>query len=164
MTSTESKVHTGGCQCGAVRYRFDGNLGDASICHCRMCQKAFGSWGAPLVCLAAERLTWTRGRPGEFRSSPIVARGFCGACGTPLYMRDDGDPNYEMAIGTLDRPNDAPPTRQVGIESELSWFTGLSGLPASKTSDNNSPEQLERYASRQHPDHDTEVWPPNSRH
>jgi hypothetical protein len=138
MTKAESNVHTGGCQCGAVRYRFEGALGDASICHCRMCQKAFGSWGAPLVRL-----------------------GFCGACGTPLYMRDDGDPNYEMAIGTLDRPNDAPPTRQVGVESELSWFKGLSGLPASKTSDENSPDQLKRYVSRQHPDHDTDVWPPN---
>jgi hypothetical protein len=33
---------TGGCQCGAVRYRIEGDLGRASICHCRMCQKAFG--------------------------------------------------------------------------------------------------------------------------
>ncbi|HET7714155.1 MAG TPA: GFA family protein, partial [Bauldia sp.] len=30
---------TGGCQCGAVRFRVAA-LGRASICHCRMCQKA----------------------------------------------------------------------------------------------------------------------------
>ena len=155
-------ILTGGCQCGAVRYRFEGQRGDAGICHCRMCQKAFGSWGAPLVSLAAKGLTWTRGTPGEFRSSSIVARGFCRSCGTPLYMRDDDDPNYEMAIGTLDMPNEAPPTHQVGIESELAWFKGLRDLPSKRTTDYNSPEQMKRYVSRQHPDHDTEVWPPNS--
>ena len=45
---------SGGCQCGAVRYHFTGALGRASICHCRMCQKAFGSFGAPLVSVPHE--------------------------------------------------------------------------------------------------------------
>ena len=35
---------TGGCQCGAVRFRAAG-LGRASLCHCRMCQKALGGPG-----------------------------------------------------------------------------------------------------------------------
>ena len=32
--------YTGGCQCGAVRFRVAGPLRHASICNCRMCQKA----------------------------------------------------------------------------------------------------------------------------
>ena len=40
MTLDNKPVHTGGCQCGAVRFRIEGALGRASICHCRMCQKA----------------------------------------------------------------------------------------------------------------------------
>ncbi len=39
---------TGGCQCGAVRFACE-SLGRASLCHCRMCQKAFGSYFAPLA-------------------------------------------------------------------------------------------------------------------
>ena len=109
-------VFTGGCQCGAVRYRIDGALGRAGICHCRMCQKAFGSWGAALVSVPVARLTWTRGQPAAFRSSAIVARGFCAQCGTPLHMKEDGDPNYEIAIGSLDSPELAPPSGQVGTE------------------------------------------------
>ena len=40
---------TGGCQCGAVRFRVTGELGRPTICHCRMCQKAFGAFFGPLV-------------------------------------------------------------------------------------------------------------------
>ena len=160
MTNSDEAM-SGGCQCGAVRYRFTGRPGNASICHCRMCQKAFGSLGAPLVSFKANEFEWTRGTPAEFRSSPPVARGFCAKCGTPLYMRDDGDAHYEIAIGTLDDPNRTPPTKQVGVESELEWFRTLASLPRQRTSDYNSPEKLASYRSRQHPDHDTEVWEPD---
>ena len=153
-------VFTGGCQCGAVRYRIDGPLGRASICHCRMCQKAFGSWGAALVAVPHAHLTWTRGAPSEFRSSSIVARGFCAQCGTPLHMKEDGDPNYEIAIGTLDDPEQAPPRYEVGIESKLSWFKSLATLPGRTTEEDRTPEDLRKLKSLQHPDHDTESWPP----
>ncbi|MGO7428793.1 GFA family protein, partial [Rhizobium ruizarguesonis] len=42
-------TYTGGCQCGAIRFRVSGDIKDSSICHCRMCQKAFGAYYAPLV-------------------------------------------------------------------------------------------------------------------
>ena len=74
---------TGGCQCGAVRYAIQGPLGRASICHCRMCQKAFGSFFGPLVSVPAGALRWTRGAPAMFRSSDLAERGFCRDCGTP---------------------------------------------------------------------------------
>jgi len=153
------KEITGGCQCGAVRYRIEGPLGAAGICHCRMCQKAFGSWGAPLVSVPVARLSWTRGRPAAFRSSGIVDRGFCPACGTPLYMQEDADPNYEIAIGSLDDPELAPPTSQVGLESRLSWFAALHALPGHRTEEDREPADLARLRSRQHPDHDTDRWP-----
>jgi hypothetical protein len=155
----ESKTLSGGCQCGAVRYRIDGRLGAAGICHCRMCQKAFGSWGAALVSVPVDRLAWTRGEPGTFRSSSVVERGFCRDCGTPLFMLEDGDKNYEIAIGTLDDPNLAPPTHQAGVESELVWFRSLHDLPRQRTEDTRAPEELAKLKSLQHPDHDT-TWPP----
>ncbi|MGA7267210.1 MAG: GFA family protein, partial [Aestuariivirga sp.] len=71
---TDEKVITGGCQCGAVRYAIDGPFNNPHICHCRMCQKAFGNYFAALVGTSKAGLAWTKGEPSFFRSSDIVQR------------------------------------------------------------------------------------------
>jgi hypothetical protein len=147
---------TGGCQCGAIRYAYTGQLGAPSLCHCRMCQKAFGSFGAALVDMTYSEFTWTRGEASIFRSSSIVSRGFCRDCGTPLFMRDDGDPEIEVAVGTLDKPDDVPPFRkQSAVESKLSWFDTLHLLPEERMVDYRSPDEMELLRTLQHPDHDS---------
>ena len=160
---TEAAPITGGCQCGALRYRIEGPLGPAGFCHCRMCQKAFGSLGAPLVSVPPERFRWTRGEPATFRSSPPVARGFCRDCGTPMFLLEDGYGPIEIAIGTLDDPNIAAPGHVVGIESKLNWADSLPALPAKRTDEDRTAEDLATLHSLQHPDHDTETWPPKER-
>ena len=121
-----------------------------------MCQKAFGSWGAALVSVPIKIFAWTRGVPSEFRSSAIVARGFCEKCGTPLSMREDGDTNIELAIGCFDQPNQLGPfTEQAGVESRVKWFNDLHLLPEEVTEETRTPEALTKLKSLQHPDHDT---------
>ena len=56
MSLDNAPRYSGGCQCGAVRFRVEGALGDASICHCRMCQKASGNFYQPLVSVRGARL------------------------------------------------------------------------------------------------------------
>jgi len=76
-------------------------------------------------------------------------------------MQEANDPSYEIAIGTLDDPNAVGPfTKQVGIESKVVWFDTMTGLPHHTTADERNPADLAKLASRQHPDHDTDVWPP----
>lgn len=115
----------GGCQCGAIRYSVE-RLGRASICHCRMCQRALGNAFAPLV--TAHGLEWLTQEPKRFRSSNKVQRGFCGDCGTPLTYEPDGY-KPEIAIATLDAPEHVAPVIQVGTESRLPWCGGLNELP-----------------------------------
>ncbi len=154
-----TKPHTGGCQCGAVRFRVEGPLGDASICHCRMCQKAFGNFYAPLVSVREASLVWTRGKPKTFQSSNAAARGFCADCGTPLtYEAPDG---IAIAIGAFDHPQDIAPKIQWGVEAKLPYVDHIPELPKEVTlSDPDAASFLATLVSFQHPDHDTDAWPP----
>ena len=151
-------VLTGGCQCGAIRFRVEGDLKDASVCHCRMCQKAFGGFYAPLVNTKGAALVWTRGRPKRFASSNFVNRGFCENCGTPLtYEAPDG---VALAIAAFDHPEAIAPTVQFGIEGKLPYADGIPALPARQTIDDIiAAPFLDKLVCFQHPDHDTDTWP-----
>ena len=147
---------TGGCQCGAVRFRLSG-LGRASICHCRMCQKAFGSFFGPLV--TAKGLEWTRGAPAHYQSSNAVRRGFCAQCGTPLTYEYEG--GVEVAIGALDEPARAAPVIQVNPADMLPFFDRLHTLPFRKQGESPAADAfMASIVGHQHPDHDTAQWPP----
>ncbi|MBN9273074.1 MAG: GFA family protein, partial [Mesorhizobium sp.] len=114
MTET---VRTGGCQCGAVRFRIKGALGRPSICHCRMCQKQFGSFFGALVTVPKDGVEWTHEEPSYFQSSVNIDRGFCARCGTPLTYRQPG--GLEIAIGAFDDRSDLAPQIQVNYAVRL---------------------------------------------
>lgn len=142
---------TGGCQCGAVRYKIE-SLGRASICHCRMCQKAFGGFFAPLV--STNGLEWTRGERSIFHSSNRNWRGFCKDCGTPLSYEFEG--GMEVSIGSLDNPDLAPPTVQVNADCKRHFIDTLLDQP--EVSPMQAADDTEWNAgvkSYQHPDFDT---------
>ncbi len=153
-----TETHSGGCQCGAVRFRAEGALGKASVCHCRMCQKAFGAFYAPLVNVGEAKVVWTRGEPARFQSSEHVSRGFCAQCGTPLTYEAPGE--LCLAIGAFDHPEALAPVIQYGTERKLPYVDGVSDLPERLTIDGEVPDFLHDLTSYQHPDHDTDAWPP----
>jgi len=142
---------TGGCQCGAVRFRGSG-LGEASICHCRMCQKATGGLFGPYAAL--DDLTWTRGERRRFQSSNKVWRGFCAACGTPLTWEHVAGP-IAVAIGALDDPAAVRLTEQLGSASKLPWVDHLAELPTHEPTEPRAAAHLASIIGLQHPDHDT---------
>jgi len=150
---------SGGCQCGAVRFRV-AELGGSALCHCRMCQKQFGHFYGPLV--TGIGVTWTRGAPKRFASSNAAFRGFCAECGTPLTFEMNGE--IELAIGAFDDPTVAPPTRQLRPEEKLPFVDGIPDLPM-RPRDEKLPlaETMTGFVSYQHPDHDTASWPPEGR-
>jgi len=151
--------YTGGCQCGAVRFRVEGALGDASVCHCRMCQKAGGNFYLPLVSVRGAKLAWTRGEPRRFRSSNHGYRGFCADCGTPLtYEAPDG---VALTIAAFDDPAKIVPRIQWGVEAKLPYVDTIAALPGEETmADADAAAFLADLVSYQHPDHDTDTWPP----
>ena len=142
---------SGGCQCGAVRYRAATAPAEPHLCHCRMCQKAFGNVIAPLVSVREAKLTWTKAEPARFQSSNIVRRGFCPNCGTPLtYEAPDG---VAVAIGAFDHPAAIVPDIQYGIEGRVPWLDHLNDWPGRTTmEDLEAAPFLDEIVSHQHPD------------
>jgi hypothetical protein len=152
---------SGGCQCGAVRYRCTEVLDTSHICHCRMCQKASGNFFAALVGVPRAAISWTRGAPTLFASSDRVARGFCSQCGTPLSYDYHASKHLNITTGSLDDPGALPPNMQFGIEARMPWFDTLHALPDDGPTESTMAGAVAaiRASNHQHPDHDTGVWP-----
>jgi hypothetical protein len=150
-------VSTGGCQCGAVRYRITGPLASPHLCHCRMCQKAAGNYFMPLASAAHTAFRLTRGTPAWFQSSRPVRRGFCRDCGTPLFFETVGGGSIAVTLGSLDDPSAVPPITQDGVEGRVDFVVALGGLPERDSARDDLPGGLAAIVStnRQHPDHDT---------
>jgi hypothetical protein len=93
---------TGGCLCGAVRYRLNAPLRGIVVCHCGQCLGWHGHAGAytaapreALELLAGDELAW-------YRSSDTAQRGFCRRCGSSLFWQADGRDSVSVTAGTLD--------------------------------------------------------------
>ena len=161
-----SQPATGGCQCGAVRYRINGPLGRPHICHCRMCQKAAGNYFMPFATADRDAFEFSRGEPTWFNSCDPVRRGFCNKCGTPLVLDDTREKPVYVILGSLDNPSSITPEFQSGTEAKISWLERLDQLPGHTTEgDAEVPPKWVREISEsnhQHPDHDTKIWPPAS--
>ncbi|MFP2904725.1 GFA family protein [Pyxidicoccus sp. 3LFB2] len=153
---------TGGCQCGAVRYRIDAKP-HVSVCHCRMCQKASGGPFVVLAAVPGHTVTWTRGTAARFRSSDVAERWFCSACGTPLAYADLQDGGLELMVGSLDAPARAVPVGAAGLESYIAWVDKVPGLKGRSTETIVAAANKRQPTSYQHPDHDTpEGWSPRA--
>ena len=140
---------TGGCQCGAVRFRITMRPLDVSYCHCRMCQRAVGNVFAALVKVHKDRLEWTQGAPAFFASSTAAERGFCKACGTPLVFHYTVSPDIELTAGSFDHPEALEPKNHYGVESHVPWHVIGDALPQQET--NTASPYLKDATSRQDP-------------
>lgn len=130
---TEHPAFGGGCQCGAVRYRVTAGPAKDCLCHCRMCQRATGNAFAPLIEVAADRVTW-EGTPAEWASSSVAWRGFCPTCGTPLYYRS-GDTVELMAGTVVPGQVDFAPAAHSASESRVAWLARLDAMRDAPTPD-----------------------------
>jgi hypothetical protein len=123
---------SGGCACGAVRYALKSAPFDAGWCHCRICQL---NSGAPAMAFASVRsgdLVFVRGadQVRTFPSSTFGHRLFCGACGTPIAMEVNHQPEtIDFSIATLDEPDAVAPGFHIFWASRIAWFDPGDALP-----------------------------------
>ena len=122
-------MHTGSCLCGKVRFRVEGDLTDPNACHCTMCRKHTGHFGAsvevPRTALTIddnEALTW-------FRSSEKVRRGFCSTCGSSLFWDPIHADWTAISMGAFDAPTDATLALHIFVADKGDYYEIADGLP-----------------------------------
>lgn len=151
--------HSGGCQCGAIRYALYAEPTNASICHCRMCQKALGNFFGPFAGVIESDFAWTRGTPKFYASSSKATRGFCAECGTPLSFAYNDSNKIDVSLGSLDNPSKIMPLEQIFHEERIAYIDKLFDLPKRMIEPEykSALEEVKR-SNTQHPDHDTQSW------
>lgn len=105
--------------CGAVRYRIEGAVLWAGICHCKSCRRATGAQSVGWASVEKAQLTVTK-LLAVFTSSPGISRGFCPACGTSITY-DEGNATIDVTLASLDNPEAVVPTHEAWLEHRLSW-------------------------------------------
>lgn len=123
-------VFKGGCFCGAVRIRAEGEPLGVPCCHCKDCRR----WsGAPVSVFAGyrvERVEIVMGTPQAYESSPGVKRSFCGECGSALFYEDGQLPGETyIAIGVFDKPEQFEPDSHSWSSQSLGWLGLRDELP-----------------------------------
>ncbi len=129
------RVAEGGCLCGTVRIRAEGEPLTVPYCHCSDCRRWSGAPVSLFVGYPAERVELVRGEPRAYESSPGVTRSFCGECGASLFYEDErlsGD--IYVAIGVFDEPERFRPEAHSWTSQRLSWLEIEDSLPRSEKS------------------------------
>lgn len=144
---------TGGCLCGAIRYESSDPPNNGGCCHCDMCRKATGGLFFSWLSFPDGALRITKGEISYFKSSSHAKRGFCPDCGTSLAFAFEGNPTPEIAIGSLDHPDDWPPQDgwwgHAFVDEKVSWHT-ISDEMAQHTSSERMTEYDNAKASLEH--------------
>ena len=103
---------TGGCLCGAIRFRVSGEPYEIGHCHCTACRRQTGAGYATYVVMMARDVSW-EGALATYRSTPGVERGFCPTCGSTLSFARPDRGEMSLHAGTFDRPEAIRPRLHV---------------------------------------------------
>jgi hypothetical protein len=118
----------GGCLCGAVRFRCEGEPLNVRICHCRTCQKAMGSPFYARALFDPCALT-VEGETAYYPSSEAIHRVFCKTCGTRLFSRRTNGTAVGIALATFDDRDAFAPTEHIWVSEKMDWVRLDDGLP-----------------------------------
>lgn len=118
---TTADAITGGCQCGAIRWRAEGTPRSA-VCHCENCRRAGGAQAVAWWIVSAQGFSFTAGEPSTYTTDAGGRRSFCGRCGSQLtYVGDGRDHEVDITAGTADDPDRYPPAGDSFTEDKISW-------------------------------------------
>jgi hypothetical protein len=128
-----SEPITGGCLCGAIRYRLDAKPSVTAICHCTHCARQGGSLFSMICGVPDGQFHVTKGEMTVYvdtaDSGNKVERKFCNQCGSPIISDVKAMPGMVFVkAGTLDDWRQFKPTVEVYRSRTAEWFPAFDGV------------------------------------
>jgi hypothetical protein len=139
---SEHLLREGGCGCGSVRYRAQGDPIFVNNCHCRLCQQQTGSTSVVNAFFETERLELLQGAltehvvPSGSGGPHTICR--CAQCGCAIWSHYPrlGRLGAGLRVGTLDDPVSLRPDAVIFTESAMPWAAFPPDIPAFATTYN----------------------------
>lgn len=133
---SEERVREGGCGCGHVRYRVQGEPIFVNNCHCRLCQQQTGSTSVVNAFFESERVELLAGALTENTvvagsgGPHVICR--CGECGSALWSHYPrlGRTGAGVRVGTLDDPGSCPPDAVIFTDDAMPWVALPTDIPS----------------------------------
>jgi hypothetical protein len=120
---------TGGCLCGAVKFKVDAPMREVIACHFGQCRKTTGNFftasnapAAAVTFTADDGLAW-------YKSSDRAERGFCKACGSNLFWREFGSDTISITSGSLDGQTGLHIKEHIYVADKPDWYDITDGKP-----------------------------------
>ena len=132
MTGTGADI-TGGCLCGAVRFRSTAPPIATRYCWCRDCQR-FGAGNATVNVVFPSEAVTVEGEVAVYESladsGSRMRRSFCPNCGSPLFSEAEPRPHLIIIrAGALDDPGAVQPATTIWASSAPHWACVDADLP-----------------------------------
>jgi hypothetical protein len=132
LLGTPPTVRAGQCQCGHIRFEFEGEPSDASFCYCSICQKLSGSAFAAYIEVATSDLRITQGKDqaSSYNVTTCLKKKFCGTCGTPLFTEHASFPEFTyISLGVMNDHQGIVPQYHQFVGSKVKWYEISDDLP-----------------------------------
>jgi hypothetical protein len=125
-----SRVLSGGCECGTVRYRVADAFRYAANCHCSRCRAATGSAFKAFAGIEREKLALTAGQDSLLVVGEEDANDTrCGVCGSLLFSVVRDGASVHVAMGSLVDDPSIRPSAHIFVGSKAPWFEITDDLP-----------------------------------
>lgn len=120
--SNDGSGGTGGCQCGAIRFRLTASPRKVYACHCSECRRQSASAFGISVIVPLDGVVLERGEPSHWHrptdSGGTLTCAFCPTCGSRLWHIGGAD--MSVKGGALDIP--PTPTAHIWLTSKVDWM------------------------------------------
>jgi hypothetical protein len=109
-----SKTYSGGCACGAIRYKISDEPMVMNDCQCRDCQRRSGTGHGSYLTFASRAAVKLEGKAAHWDiagdSGNAKTHAFCPFCGSPVYLTFAAMPDlFTVHAASLDDPGQYKP-------------------------------------------------------